>query len=129
MDYEDLQKLNKKFAIESSEFTQEFFKLHKKWLKKSPRMTMIMTLHLPINMIMNAIADNKIPVHEIFPELPDMFIRFVAPFIKLRTKWGKIPGDQFQKEYKELYESQFDKFFASKENMEFFKNWFEVQQD
>ncbi len=125
MEYEQLKRLNKTFAQETIEFNNDFFKLHRKWFKKSPRMTMVMSIHLPINMIMSMIGESEIPVHELFPELPDMFIRFVAPFIKLREKWGKIPGDEFAEEYQKLYESQFNKVFETDEDKEKFQKWFE----
>ena len=120
----DLEKLNAQFAKEAEELSKDFNKLFKKWFLKSPRLTMIMSAHLPINLIMHMISEN-LPVYEVFPELPDMFIRFVAPFIKLRKKWGKIPGSEFQKEYQELYESQFKDWIPNDEERQNFKDWFE----
>lgn len=128
MDYKKVEALNKVFAQESKEFNDDFFVLLKKWIKKSPRMCIIMSIHLPINIIMKSIANDD-KMHVIFTDLPDMFIRFVAPFIKLRTKWGKISGKQFSEEYHQLYESQFDEFFPTEEEKENFKNWFEGKKN
>jgi hypothetical protein len=130
MQYDELKELNAKFAEETVKFNKEFSDLFKKWLKKSPRLAIVMSIHLPINMIMGVISlDEENDIYQVFPELPDMFIRFVAPFIKLRKQWGKISGDEFTKEYQRLYESQFDKFFMGEEEKKEFKNWFEKENE
>ncbi len=125
MDYEQLEKLNKKFAEESKEFQKEFAKLFRKWMKKSPRMTAVNAFHLPINLFLNVIADVK-GVEEIFPELPLVYMRMIYPFTKLRKEWGKIPSKEFVKRYTELYESQFNDKFDSEEDRENFKKWFDA---
>lgn len=124
MDYNKLEDLNKEFAQQSNEMNQEFIELFKKWLKRDPRTTMINAVHLPLNVIMNLIKQGK-TVSTVFPELPDMFIRFFKPFEILKNKWGKIPDTEFANEYKKIYESQFIEWFPSKEEKEKFVKWFE----
>ena len=52
MDYEELSQLNKEFAEMFNEMSKEFGELFAKWIKKSPRLTMVGAVHLPINLIM-----------------------------------------------------------------------------
>ncbi len=126
MDYDDLAKLSKEFAKETQEFMDEFMELHNKWMKKSPITTTIMTLHMPMNVILNLIRlFDKFP--ELVPEMPQMFIRMAAPFVKLKDKWGKIPNEQFIKEFGEIYLSRFDSWFENEEKKEAFKKWYEAQ--
>ena len=124
MDHKKLEELNKKFARESEELQFEFAALFRKWMKKSPRITAINAFNLPINLFLNVIADFE-DIHEIFPELPMVYMRMVYPFTKLRKDWGKIPNKEFVKKYSELYESQFNDWFQSEEDKENFKKWFE----
>lgn len=127
MDHETLEKLNKKFAKESVEFQNEFSDLFRKWLNKSPRLTAINALNLPINLFLNVIAEFE-DSKEIFPDLPMVYMRMIYPFTKLRKEWGKIPGKEFVKRYSELYESQFNDGFDSEEDRENFKKWFEANK-
>jgi hypothetical protein len=126
MNFDDLKELNEKFSSEVAQFNTEFGDLFKKWLQKSPRMASIMIIHLPINSIMGALEDN-LPLHEMFPELPEVFIRFLNPFLKLRDNWGRISAKEFYEQYTKVYESQFDAFFVDKETKENFKEWFEKE--
>jgi hypothetical protein len=126
MNFDDLKELNEKFSSEVAQFNTEFGDLFEKWLKKSPRMASIMIIHLPINGIMGALKDNM-PLHDMFPELPDVFIRFLNPFLKLRDNWGRISAKEFYEQYTKVYESQFDAFFVDKETKENFKEWFEKE--
>jgi len=125
----DLEYLNKKYAEETEEFFKEFHKVYKKMFNKGDkRMAIVNFIHLPLNGIMQMIqADKKGMMCEIFPELPDMFIRFMRPFIKLRKVWGKIPNEEFVKEYGRLHAKQFDEWFPNEEEKKNFTEWFENQ--
>ncbi len=122
MEFKEIEKLNKEFAKLTEKMTSDFITLFNKYMKKDPRATMILMLHLPLNLMLNIVDNSKIDMNEIFPEFPDMYIRFMKPFIILREKWGKIPNKQFVKEYGELYEKQFNHLFPSEE----YKNAFEI---
>jgi hypothetical protein len=125
MDHKKLEELHLEYARQSQEFLQDFKKLADKWFKKSPRLAIMNTIHLPLFIIMSLIEESENnEVYNVFPELPYTFVRLVAPFIKLREKWGKIPGEQFFKEYRDLYESQFDEFFIDENIKENFKKHF-----
>ena len=45
--------------------------------------------------------------YELLPDLPDIFIRMMKPFEKLREEYGKIPMKEILKKYEKEYESQF----------------------
>jgi len=129
MDLEELKKLNKQAASETEEFFNEFHKVYKKMFAKlNKRMAIINFIHLPLNGLMNMIEQDKDNVMcEVFPELPDMFARFMMPFIMLRHRWGKIPNEKFVEEYGKLHSSQFNSWFGNKESMEQFKKWFDAE--
>lgn len=129
MDLKELETLNRECAKDSEEFFNEFVKLFNKRFKKgNKRMTIINFIHLPLNGILNMIAqDKKNLMCEIFPELPDTFIRFMRPFIKLKKSWGKIPNDEWVKEYGRLHSKQFDEWFPSEEEKKNFEEWFRRQ--
>lgn len=130
MELKDLEALNKKCAKETEEFFDEFNKVYKKMFKKlDKRMAIVNFIHLPLNGIMNIIAQDKDgAMCKIFPELPDMFIRFMRPFIKLRKSWGKISNEEFVKEYGRLHAAQFDEWFPNEEEKKNFTEWFEQQK-
>jgi hypothetical protein len=126
MDYDNLKDLNEKFAKEAAEFVADFGNLFRKWILKSPRLASVMIIHIPINCIMGAIED-EVAIHDLFPDLPDVFIRFMMPFVKLQDRWGKVSGKEFADEYKKLYESQFSAWFINQEERKNFEKWFEKQ--
>lgn len=123
MDFEGMKKVNEKFANESKFFYKDFIELWEKWYKKSPRLSIVNTLHLPINLIMNML-DAGLPL--VFPALPNMMERFLMPFILLKDVWGKIPPEKFREKYDLLYESQWDKVGFNEEEREAFKKWYEA---
>lgn len=127
MDLKDLKKLNKQCAKETKEFFDDFIKLFKERMDKGDkRMAIVNMIHLPLNGIMNMISeDKKNLMCEVFPELPDMFIRFMMPFMKLKVLWGQIPNKEWAEEYGRLHASQFDDWFATPEEKKNFTNWFE----
>jgi len=128
MNLEELEQLNKQCAKETQEFYDDFIKVFRKHMKKSKRMAIVNMIHLPLNGIMNVIAsDEKNLMCEIFPELPDMFIRFMRPFIKLKVLWGQIPNEEWVKEYGRLHSAQFDEWFPNAEEKKNFTEWFEGQ--
>jgi len=128
MDLKELEQLNKDFAKETKEFFDDFITLFQKHMKKSKRTAIVNMIHLPLNGIMNVIAKDKDNLMcEIFPELPDMFIRFMRPFIKLAPLWGTIPNEEWVKEYARLHYAQFDEWFPNAEEKKKFTEWFEGQ--
>lgn len=130
MDIKDLQKLNVEFAKFSQEFNDEFINLAQKYLRRDKRSAIVNMVHLPLNLIMNIIAmDDKNVMPKIFPELPDMFIRFMRPFIKLKVLWGQIPNAEWASEYKRLHSAQFDEWFPSEEEKRNFTQWFEGKRN
>ena len=129
MNFEQLEELNKKFASESYELQLDFIQLYKKWMKKSASLTVINTLNLPINLFLRIIEDSTLPVPEIIPDLPVIFMRMVYPFAKLKDQWGKVSNKEFARLYTVLYESQFDNMFASEKEKQAFKKWFEVENE
>lgn len=127
MKLKELESISKKFVEESEEFMSDFTALYTKWLKKSPRITLVNVIHLPLNVFLRML-EQDLEISTIFPELPDVFIRCITPFIILRKKWGQVPNKEFLEEYIELYDKQFDEFFASEEQKQCFKEWFEKKQ-
>jgi hypothetical protein len=129
MDLEQLKELNKDFAEETKQFNNEFIDLFKKWLENgNKRLAIINMVHLPLNGILNVIAEDKENVMcEVFPELPDMYVRFFMPFLKLKVLWGTIPNEKFVEEYSRLYQAQFDEWFSTEEERKQFREWFETQ--
>ena len=128
MNYEQLEQLNKQFSEETKEFYEDFVKVFRKHMKKSRRSAIVNMIHLPVNGILSIIAeDEKNVICEALPELPEVFIRFMNPFIKLKHLWGKIPNEQWAKEYGRLYSDQFEGCFPSEEEKKDFKEWFEGQ--
>jgi hypothetical protein len=126
MDLDDLSKLNQRFSDEYAEMNKEFNELFNKWLKKSPRLCCIMSIHLPINIIMSMIHEDKNnDIPKICPELPHMFERFLAPFIKIKKHWGVISCAEFSELYSKEYKAQFDEFIPDEENRKKFKEWFD----
>jgi hypothetical protein len=126
MDYDQLSELNKEFAAETIAMLKDFTDVFYKWRKKSPRMAMVNAIHLPLNIIMQLIQrDTNHTFCKAVPELPDMFIRFMMPFTKLRKKWRKVSGVEFCKLYGELHGKQFDDWFVTPEQKETFKEWFD----
>jgi hypothetical protein len=125
MDYEELKKLNIEFAEQTNEMTQEFVGIFRKWMKKNPSLTIVNSIHLPLNILINLIDTADDLGSKALPELPDVFKRFLMPFIILKTSWGKIPDKKFIKEYERIYQSQFGEFFPEEELKELFKKWIE----
>lgn len=123
MNYEELKKLHEEFAKNSKKMNDEFTSMFKKWLKKDPRLTMLGMFTMPINLMCGALSTFE-KASELFPEFPDVLIRQFKPFEKLKDKWGKIPSKKFFEEYAELYNSQFDKFFASEQDKKEFTDWY-----
>lgn len=125
MDYETLRELHKQFAEDSAQITTEFNELFAKWLKKCPRTTIVLSVHLPINIIMNLIeSDENGDLYQVFPELPKVMERFLAPFKVIEDQWGKISGKEFAELFSKLYEKQFDTWFPSKDDKEKFAKAF-----
>ena len=122
MDQEKMKKLNADFAEKSELLTKEFHGLFKKWMKKNPRLTMLMALNMPINALINICTEFE-ESSKIFPDLPDVFFRMINPFIILKEKWGKVSNKEFFQEYIKIYESQFEDFFIDEEMKENFKKW------
>ena len=92
-------------------------------------MAIINMIHLPLNGVINVIAeDDQNIMCEAFPELPDMFIRFMAPFVKLKVLWGTIPNPEWAKEYGRLHSAQFDEWFPNAEEKKQFTEWFEANK-
>lgn len=129
MELKDLEELNAKCAKETKEFYDEFVKLFQKRMKKGDRrMAIVNMIHLPLNGILNVVSQDKNNILcEIFPELPDMFIRFMRPFLKLKVLWGQIPNSEWVKEYGRLHAAQFDDWFPNEEEKKAFTEWFESQ--
>ena len=126
MNFEELAVLNKELAEQSKAINKDFFEIFKKWVEKSPKVTLINMMNLPINMFLCSASecDNN-ETSELFPELPFVYMRMIRPFVKLRNEWGKIPDKEFCKIYVEIYESQFDEWLPSDEDKESFKKWFQ----
>lgn len=122
MNYEELEQLNAEFAKKSELMTKEFFQLFQKWMKDDPRLTTVNMLSLPTNLIMKLIC--RFPeFHELFPELPDVYVRYYKPFEKIKEHWGKVSGKEFVDMYEREYQKQFDNWFPSQEEKEEFVKW------
>lgn len=130
MNLEELEKLKKEAAQETEEFNNAFVELFKeRYENGNKRMAIINMLHLPINGIINMIdQDKKNLMCEILPELPDMFIRFMMPFTKIKHLWGKIPNEEFVNEYGKIYQSQFEEWFPTDEHKKNFEDWFNADK-
>lgn len=127
MDFDKLKSLNKEFAENSAEFTIDFSKIYQKWLEKDPRLTLVMTLAMPLNVLFGLITKNKDHlVEKVFPEMPAMWSRYLSPWIELKDKWGVISSEQFMEEWGKLYEAQFECWFPSKEDKESFARWYKA---
>jgi len=128
MDLEKLAELNAEFAKDAEQMSEEFLELFQKWKKKSTRLTVIMAIHMPLNIIMSMLfidKDNHFP--RLMEDFPDIFVRFLKPFVKIKDQWGKISSKEFVSAYKKEYESQFDPLFFDQEQKEIFKKWFKKQ--
>src|ERR1700679_2140137 len=96
MDYEKLSELHEEFAKQTIEMNNEFIVLFEKWKKKSLRLSAVMAIHMPINLIMNLIQQDKnSAIPRLFEDLPEVFERFLNPFVKIKEKWGKISSKEF----------------------------------
>jgi len=83
---------------------------------------------MPLNIIMSMLfidKDNHFP--RLMEDFPDIFVRFLKPFVKIKDQWGKISSKEFVSAYKKEYESQFDPLFFDQEQKEIFKKWFKKQ--
>jgi len=130
MNLEELTSLNKDFAKLSTQMNKEFVQLFQKWLKKQPRLAVVLAIHMPANLILNLIQmDKNNDLPKLMPDLCQVFLRFAYPFTKVKDKWGKVSGEEFCKLYEEEYQKLFDKFFASEEEKENFKKWFEYEKE
>lgn len=130
MDFEELSKLNKEFAEQTKQMSKEFTELFTKWLKKSPRLSCINALHLPINSIVQMLLlDDKNLIPEILNDFPEVFERFLKPFTIIKDKWGKVSSKEFADLYYVEYQKQFDKFFASDEEQKNFQDWFKEDSE
>lgn len=127
MNFEHLEELNKEFASELSEIQKEFNEVFQKWIKKAPRTCIVSILSLPLGIIFTLMQQKDGVIEGIFPELPDVWERYLSPWILLKEKWGKISSEQFMKEYGDLYESQFKAWFLSNEEKEAFHKWYRAQ--
>lgn len=129
MDYEELSELNKEFADMTVEMNREFLEIFQKWLKKSPRLASVNSIHLPLNLILSLIdKDEENILPKIVDDLPMVFLKFAYPFTKLKDKWGKISGKEFVKLYGEEHSKLYSKFFKSEEERENFARWFEADK-
>lgn len=125
MDYEELSELNKEFADLTAQMTKEFTALFQKWLRKHPRVTIVNSVHLPLNLILNLIAeDHKNILPHMMPDLPNVFMRFAYPFSKIKNNWGKISGEEFVKAYGVEHGKLFGKMFESEEAKQQFLDWY-----
>ena len=96
-----------------------------KWLKKDPRLTISMTVSMPLNFIFQLMQQSKNKeIETAFPDFPDAISRYLSPFDSLKEKWGKIDSKEFIKEYGDLYQSQFDVYFSSPEQKREFEEWY-----
>lgn len=127
MNKTDLEKLNKEYADQTKLMSHEFIEIFEKWLERNPRLAIVNGVHLPLHITINLIKRSSAPISVLFPELPDMFIRFMKPFEILRDKWGKMPDKEFIEQYTKIYESQFDEWFPSEKEKENFEKWFKSQ--
>lgn len=129
MDLDDLSKLNRQYADDTRQMFQEFIELFQKWKKKDARIAMINCLHMPINTLMNILLQDEESLMPIaFKDFPDVFERFLNPFVKIKNKWGKISSNEFAKLYQKEYEKQFgDELGFSKKQIESFRKWFEKE--
>lgn len=127
MNYDQLVELNKEFAQESVELQDEFTELFEKWLRKSPRLALVSFLSLPIGIILTLMEKKDGAIEELFPDLPNVWRRYLSPWIALRDKWGKIPSQQFIEEYGKLHSEQYDEWFPSKEEKAAFTEWYKGQ--
>lgn len=126
MDIDQLSQINKEFAEHSRQMHEEFLDVFKKWQKKSFRLSIVMALHLPMNLILNLMnIDEKDHIPRLVEDLPDMMLRFLSPFAKIRDSWGKISSKEFSALYGVEYQKQFDEFFPTKEYKDAFQKWFE----
>ncbi len=111
MDYETLSKLDKEFSEQAQEMTKEFSELFEKWKKRSLRLSVVMAIHMPINNILNMLnLDKQNVMQRLFEDLPDVFIRFLTPFVKIKNQWGKVSSEEFVKMYAREYENQFSSY-------------------
>lgn len=120
MKLKDLKNKHTKFHDDSKQFHKELFVIIMKWLKKEPRLTLINAMHFPLNLVLNLLIEAekvKIDLEE-FNDLPNIFIRTMKPFEKLKDDFLKIPMQNFVKKYGELYEAQFGDVSKKFKNME-----------
>lgn len=110
MDSNELKESNAEFAKHSKEFLIDMEKVYTKWMEKDLGVATIMTLEMPLDFLLS-IMKNKINLSKMFPDLPDVFMRMVMPFDKLKPKWGKIPDEEFADEYARLYQMECGKHF------------------
>lgn len=126
MDLDQLSQLNKEFAEQTQEMNGEFIDLFEKWKKKNFRLAIFNAIHLPINIILNIIErDKNSLMPKLFEDFPDVFERFLLPFVKIKDKWGKISSEKFAELYSKEYQKQFYPFFIDAETKENFKEWYE----
>lgn len=129
MQLEDLKKLNADFAEDSFQMTKDFGKLFKKWMKKNPKLASLQSIHLPISILINLLNNcSENQMSKVLPELPDVFKRFMLPFLILKSSWGKIPDKAFAEEYTRLYELQFSDVSITEEIKQKFKEWYEGEK-
>lgn len=128
MKLEDLKNLNEEYFELSKEFHKEFGELFDKWFKKAPGAALIHAIHLPLNAVLDLIEKDSCNVlPALLFELPNTFIRFMLPFMFLKSKWGKVSGKEFCKLYRKYYEKHFEEWFPNAQEKENFAKWFEDQ--
>ncbi len=104
MDNKDMENTKKDFKNQTENLVKDFMIIFQKQMEKDPRLAMTNMLHLPLNLMLNIVYNSKIDMYKIFPNFPEVYIRFMQPFVTVKERWGKIPNKQFVEEYTKIYE-------------------------
>lgn len=108
MDYKELEQHHKKFSDLSQKLMHEYMEVCMRHFKDNPRMTMVVTLSMSVNIIMEMYMTAGNTMTQILPDLPDIFIRYMKPFEKIKESWGKVTPEEFIKLYGEEHSAQFN---------------------
>ncbi len=118
IDYSKMESIDPELAAITREMFEQFMSLYIHWFEKYPVMTLYNCLQLPLNATMYLISSCNGNISQTMPSLPDVFIKMLKPFERLKGAWGKISDDDFVQYYHTFFKEQCEDIEINKEDGE-----------